>query len=92
MKVFQYNFGGRTVRISLSEHRGTIVSVEEDGASYHPTEAEMPIYAGLISLALAQYECEEVHDDEPSVLTFKAQPTVWNDPALQFTQDSFSNR
>ena len=90
MKVFQYNFGGRAVRISLSEQQGTIVAVEEDGASYQPTEAEMPLYAGLISLA--QYDCEEVHDDEPSVLTFKAQPTVWNDPALQFTQDSFSNR
>lgn len=92
MKVFEYNFGGRAVRISLSEQQGTIVAVEEDGQKYEPSEAEMPLYAGLISLALAQYDCEEVHDEEPSVLTFKAQPTAWNDPALQFTQDSFSNR
>lgn len=92
MKIFQYNFGGRTVRISLSEQQGTIVAVEEEGASYQPTAAEMPLYAGLISLALAQYECEEVHDDECGVLTLKAQPSAWNDPALQFTQDSFSNR
>ena len=92
MKIFQYNFGGRTVRISLSEHRGTIVSVEEDGASYHPTEAEIPIYAGLISLALAQYECEEVHDEEHDVLTLTNQNFAWNNPALQFTQDPFSNR
>ena len=92
MKVFEYNFGGRAVRISLSEQQGTIVAVEEDGQKYQPSESEMPLYAGLISLALAKYDCEEVHDEEPSVLTFKAQPTAWNDPALQFTQDSFSNR
>ena len=52
----------------------------------------MPIYAGLISLALAQYECEEVHDEEHDVLTFTNQNFAWNNPALQFTQDPFSNR
>ena len=43
MKVFEYNFGGRAVRISLSEQQGTIVAVEEDGQKYQPSEAEMPL-------------------------------------------------
>ena len=44
----------------------------------------MPIYAGLISLALAQYECEEVHDEETEVITLNAAHTRWNDPTRQF--------
>ena len=49
-----------------------------------PSDERMPIYAGLISLALAQYECEEVHDEEAEVITLNAAHTRWNDPTRQF--------
>lgn len=49
-----------------------------------PSDERMPIYAGLICLALAQYDCEEVHDEETEVITLNAVPTRWNDPTRQF--------
>ena len=81
MKTFHYNFGGRDVRITFNERRGTVAAVEEDGVPFVPSDERMPIYAGLISLALAQYECEEVHDE---VITLNAAHTRWNDPTRQF--------
>ena len=84
MKTFHYNFGGRDVRITFNERRGTVAAVEEDGVPFVPSDERMPIYAGLISLALAQYECEAVHDEEPEVITLNAAHTRWNDPTRQF--------
>ena len=84
MKTFHYNLGGRDVRITFNERRGTVAAVEEDGVPFVPSDERMPIYAGLISLALAQYECEEVHDEETEVITLNAAHTRWNDPTRQF--------
>ena len=56
MKTFHYNFGGRDVRITVNERRGTVAAVEEDGVPFVPSDERMPIYAGLICLALAQYD------------------------------------
>ena len=84
MKTFHYNFGGRDVRITFNERRGTVAAVEEDGVPFVPSDERMPIYAGLICLALAQYDCEEVHDEETEEITLNAVPTRWNDPTRQF--------
>ena len=84
MKTFHYNFGGRDVRITFNERRGTVAAVEEDGAPLVPSDERTPIYAGLICLALAQYDCQEVHDEETEVITLNAVPTRWNDPTRQF--------
>ncbi len=92
MKTFEYNFGGRAVRITFNERRGTVAAVEEDGMPFVPTAERMPIYAGLISLALAQYEVEEVHDEETEVITLDYKSTPWNDPMRQFNNDSYLNR
>ena len=92
MKTFEYNFGGRAVRITFNERRGTIAAVEEEGAPFVPAPERMPIYAGLISLALAQYDIEEVHDEENEVITLDHKRTSWNNPTRQFNNDSNLNR
>lgn len=92
MKTFEYNFGGRVVRITFNERRGTVAAVEEEGEAFVPAAERMPIYAGLISLALAQYEIEEVHDEETEVITLDQQRTSWNNPTRQFNNDSYLNR
>lgn len=87
MKTFQFNVGDRALRITFNERRGTVAAVEIDGEPFHPTDERMPIYAGVISLALAQYEIEEVHDEETEVLTLSsAWRTAWNNPTRQFNQ------
>lgn len=92
MKTFEYNFGGKAVRITLNERRGTIAAVEEEGQPFVPADERMPIYAGLISLALAQYDIEEVHDEETEVITLDHKRTPWNSPMRQFNNDSYNNR
>ncbi|RRD79764.1 hypothetical protein EII14_05560 [Alloprevotella sp. OH1205_COT-284] len=92
MKTFEYNFGGKTVRITFNERRGIVTAVEEDGRPFTPCEDRMPIYAGLICLALAQYEIEEVHDDETEIITLDHKRTPWNNPTRQFNNDSYFNR
>ena len=52
----------------------------------------MPIYAGLIILSLAQYDIEEVHDEETEVITLDHKRTSWNNPTRQFNNDSYLNR
>lgn len=84
MKHIKYNIGGKEVCISIS-HAGNVAAVTADGAPLEPTAREMAVYAGVIALALAQYEVEDVHDDgEPAEITLKRRPTPWNDPARQF--------
>lgn len=92
MKTFEYNFGGKAIRITFNERRGTIALVEEDGEAFVPCADRMPIYAGVISLALAQYEIEEVHDEEAEVITLDRQRTPWNNPTRHFNNDSYLNR
>lgn len=93
MKTFEYNFGGRAVRITFNERRGIVAAVEEEGEAFVPATERMPIYAGLISLALAQYEIEEVHDEETEVITLDHHKrTSWNNPTRQFNNDSYLNR
>lgn len=93
MKTFEYNFGGRAVRITFNERRGIVAAVEEEGEAFVPAAERMPIYAGLISLALAQYDIEEVHDEETEVITLDHHKrTSWNNPTRQFNNDSYLNR
>ena len=51
-----------------------------------PTEAEMPAYAAVISLALLAYDVEVVHDDEPGIITVEHHRTGWNSPSALMTQ------
>jgi len=92
MKTFEYNFGGRAVRITFNERRGIVASVEEEGKPFVPAEEQMPIYAGLISLALAQYDIEEVHDEETEIITLDRARTAWNKPTRQFNNGSLPKR
>lgn len=84
MKQFHFNFGGKDVRITFNERRGTVALVEEDGKAFVPNAERMPIYAGVIALALAQYEIEEVHDNETEIIAVKPHSTSWNNPVRQF--------
>lgn len=83
MKQLRYTIAGKEVLISIS-NSGNVASVTADGRQLEPTAEEMAVYAGVISLALAQYEVEEVHDEETSVITLKGGKTPWNDPSRQF--------
>ena len=42
MKTFHYNFGGRDVRITFNERRGTVAAVEEDGVPLCPPTSACP--------------------------------------------------
>ena len=57
--------------ITLDEKRGSIRAIEANGKPLEPTAEEMPIIAGVISLALLTYETEVVHDEETDVITFQ---------------------
>ncbi len=83
MKQIKYNIGGKEVCISIS-NAGNVAAVTADGMELEPTSEEMAVYAGVIALALAQYEVEEVHDDEPVGITLQRKRTAWNDPSRQF--------
>lgn len=87
MKQLKYNIAGKEVLISIS-NSGNVASVSADGKPLEPTAEEMTVYAGVIALALAQYEVEEVHDEETSVITLKHSVTPWNDPARQFNHSN----
>ena len=80
------------MRITFNERRGIVAAVEEEGEAFVPAAERMPIYAGLISLALAQYDIEEVHDEETEVITLDHKRTSWNNPTRQFNNDSYLNR
>ena len=69
--------------ISIS-NTGNVAAVTADGMPLEPTSQEMAVYAGVIALALAQYEVEDVHDEEPASITLKRKDTAWNDPSRQF--------
>ena len=80
MKTLKYPVGGQEFCITLN-NAGRVVAAE--GAE--PTAEEMAVYAGVISLALAQYEVEDVHDEEPvNTITIQRKATAWNDPSRQF--------
>ncbi len=87
MKQLKYNIAGKEVLISIS-NSGNVASVSADGKPLEPTAEEMAVYAGVIALALAQYEVEEVHDEETSVITLRHSVTPWNDPARQFNHSN----
>ena len=87
MKQLKYTIAGKEVLISIS-NSGNVASVSADGQPLEPTAGEMAVYAGVIALALAQYEVEEVHDEETSVITLKHSVTPWNDPARQFNHSN----
>ncbi len=83
MKDIRYHIGGKEVCISIS-NTGNVAAVTADGMQLEPTSQEMTVYAAVIALALAQYEVEEVHDEEPVSITLKRKETAWNDPSRQF--------
>ena len=87
MKQLKYTIAGKEVLISIS-NSGNVASVSADGQPLEPTAGEMAVYAGVIALALAQYEVEEVHDEETSVITLRHSVTPWNDPARQFNHSN----
>ena len=64
MKKLAYTVGGKQLVITLDEKRGSIRAIEANGKPLEPTAEEMPIIAGVISLALLTYETEVVHDEE----------------------------
>ncbi|MBQ8227252.1 MAG: hypothetical protein IJZ92_07465 [Bacteroidaceae bacterium] len=81
MKTFKYTIDGKELSIRLDEKLGTIADIAIDGSHPEVTEAEMPIYAAVIALALIEREVEVVHDDEPGVITLAPQSNVWATPA-----------
>ena len=83
MKKLTYTVGGKQLVITLDEKRGSIRAIEANGKPLEPTAEEMPIIAGVISLALLTYETEVVHDEETDVITLQRHCTPWNSPARQ---------
>ncbi len=83
MKKLAYTVGGKQLVITLDEKRGSIRAIEANGKPLEPTPEEMPIIAGVISLALLTYETEVVHDEETDVITLQRHCTLWNSPARQ---------
>ena len=83
MKQIKHHIGSKEVCISIS-NKGNVAAVTADGLQLEPTSQEMTVYAAVIALALAQYEVEEVHDEEPASITLKRKGTAWNDPSRQF--------
>ena len=86
MKTFLYTIDGKQLSIRLDEKQGTIAELLLDGQHPMPTEAEMPAYAAVISLALLAYDVEVVHDDEPGIITVEHHRTGWNNPSALMTQ------
>ena len=86
MKTFHYTIDGKQLSIRLDEKQGTIAELLLDGQHPLPTEAEMPAYAAVISLALLAYDVEVVHDDEPGIITVEHHRTGWNSPSALMTQ------
>ena len=86
MKTFLYTIDGKQLSIRLDEKQGTIAELLLDGQHPLPTEAEMPAYAAVISLALLAYDVEVVHDDEPGIITVEHHRTGWNNPSSLMTQ------
>ncbi|MBP3228446.1 MAG: hypothetical protein J6M53_06690 [Bacteroidaceae bacterium] len=84
MKTLRYRVGSHDFRITLRETDGSVVSVTTDGQPHRPPQDAMPRYAAAISLALLQYEVEEVHDDEPQAITITHNGGTWNTPAEMF--------
>ena len=86
MKTCHYTIDGKQLSIRLDEKQGTIAELLLDGQHPLPTEAEMPAYAAVISLALPAYDVEVVHDDEPGIITVEHHRTGWNNPSSLMTQ------
>ncbi len=86
MKTIRYKVGEHDFRITISEKTGNVVNVTTDGKPHHPAADVMPRYAAAISLALLQYEVEEVHDDEETSITITSGGSAWNDPAEMFNK------
>ena len=86
MKTSHYTIDGKQLSIRLDEKQGTIAELLLDGQHPMPTEAEMPAYAAVISLALLAYDVEVVHDDEPGIITVEHHRTGWNNPSALMTQ------
>ena len=84
MKTFLYTIDGKQLSIRLDEKQGTIAELLLDGQHPMPTEAEMPAYAAVISLALLAYDV--VHDEEPGIITVEHHRTGWNSPSALMTQ------
>lgn len=83
MKSFQYILGDKKITISLGEKQGTISEVLVNGDIYQPSPKEMPAYAAAISLALIEYEVEDIHDSETNCITIERYVSPWNNPAKQ---------
>lgn len=82
MKIFKYNLDGRELVIRLDEKHGTVADLLVDGSHPCPAEADMPVYAAVIALALIEYEVAVVHDEEPGVITLAPQSTGWSHPSV----------
>lgn len=83
MKNFKYNVNGHQICIKLDEQNGTIAALHIDDVVPMPTAEEMPKYAAVVSLALLQYEVEEVHDEETGMLTISDGKSLWGTPVQQ---------
>ena len=79
MKVYKYNIGGKELVINVGRP-GKIASISYDGSPLGATEEEMPRYAGVIALALLQYDAAEIHDEESGVITVETSDSQWNSP------------
>lgn len=81
MKTFKYNIAGHAVTIRLDEKQGTIADLLVDEKHPSVSEAEMPVIAAVISLALIEYDVEVVHDDESGIITLAPQASGWANPS-----------
>lgn len=86
MRTYNYNIGGKAVSIRFDEKQGTVASIQADGEAPAVSEADMPAYAAVISLALLEDEVEVVHDDEADVITLSEHRTLWADPNDAMTE------
>lgn len=81
MKTFKYHIDGREICVRLDEKQGTVADFLLDGRHPAVPEADMPVFAAVIALALIEHEVEIVHDEESGVITLDQTPTRWNNLA-----------
>ena len=81
MKTFKYHIDGREICVRLDEKQGTVADFLLDGRHPAVPEADMPVYAAVITLALIEHEVEIVHDEEPGVITLAPSTSVWGNVA-----------
>ncbi|MBR1387869.1 MAG: hypothetical protein IJ553_05655 [Alloprevotella sp.] len=96
MKRITYHIDGHEVCITLSGTEARVSEVVVDGQMPTVSPADMPAYVAAASLALLQYEVEEVHDEEADVLTIGRKKSPWSNPtelmqALPEVSDALTN-